>query len=293
MLTDALGLERLLGWQRALQPEPPPPAPEDPEERQGLAGFRERGESARRFLPLMDTFRAHPPKELQPVRRLGHVRTWRLVLDAEQSAAVSAAMRADGALMNPSGWLLGHCVQALHGLAEDRGVPPRGYLVPMAMGLRKKGDLRPDLANRMGSLFVHLTADELADVGAIAKRIRRQTMEQLGGDIPRTISDAMSLSRRLPPGLVGRFMSTAIEGSFASFYYGFTGEVTPRLETFLGHRVDNLLHFPTLPAPPGLAVVFNRFDGRLNACLTWQDGMLTDAELATLKQALGARLGVG
>lgn len=290
VLTDAIGLERLLGWQRQSQPAPPEPVPEPPPGPGGLQELRQRGESAQRFLPLVDQFRAHPPKELQPVRALGGPRCWRLTLTQEQSAAVDAAMRADGAAMNPSGWLLGHCVQVLHGLAEARGVPPPGYLVPVAMGLRRKGDLRPDLANRMGFLFVHLRADELGGVGDIARAARRQTMAQLGGDIPSTMADAMYFARRLPPALVGRAMNTAIRGSFASFYFGYTGEVTPPLTDFLGCPVTNLLHFPTLPAPPGLACIFNRFQGRLNACLSWQDGMLSDSELVALQDGLRARL---
>jgi len=292
VLTDATGLERLLGWQAALQPAPPVRVPPPDPGPGGVQELQDRGLSAQRFLPLVDTFRAHPPKELQPAGPLGEVRTWRLTLDDLQSQAVSAAMRADGAAMNPSGWLLGHCVQLLHGLAEDRGCPPQGYLVPVAMGLRRKGDHRPDLANRMGFLFVHLRADELASVAGMAKRVRRQTMEQLGSDIPSTMADAMYFARRLPPAWVGRAMNTAIKGSFASFYFGYTGEVTPALDTFLGHRVQNLLHFPTLPAPPGLACIFNRFQGRLNACLSWQDGMLSDPELARLQDGLRERLGV-
>jgi len=290
VLSDATGIERLLGWQQALQPAPPVLPEPDPPVGGGLAGLRERAESARRFLPWFDTFEAHPPKELQPVGPLGELRTWRLTLDAEQSRAVDAAMRAAKAAMNPTGWLLGTCLQEIHALAMARGEAPEAYLVPVAMGTRRKGDHRPDLANRLGFLFVHLRAEELTSLPEIARAIRRLSMEQLGDDLPRTLVDALTFARRLPAARVGRFLQTSVHGSFASFYFGYTGAVTPALETFLGHRVTNLLHYPTLPAPPGLVCVFNRFGHRLNACLVLREGILSTEEETTLKARLTERL---
>jgi len=51
----------------------------------------------------------------------------------------------------------------------------------------------------------------------------------------------------------------------------------------MGAAVVNLLHMPLVPLPPGLGLVVNRFGQRMNATLSYVDGLLSSEEVGAVE----------
>ena len=54
----------------------------------------------------------------------------------------------------------------------------------------------------------------------------------------------------------------------------------------MGSRITNVFHMPRTPVPPGIGVFFNSFDSRLNATISWLDGLFADVEMEDLERTL-------
>ena len=85
--------------------------------------------------------------------------------------------------------------------------------------------------------------------------------------------------RIVPLPVLSRLMLRPLNGEFASLGFSAVGKGGYPFRQFMQAEVRNLVHMPLVPVPPGLGFVFNQFGGRLNAVLSYVDGLL-DAESA-------------
>jgi hypothetical protein len=87
-----------------------------------------------------------------------------------------------------------------------------------------------------------------------------------------------------------RLIKRQLRGEICSLFFGDAGPVDPALKTFHGARVDSLTHVPVVTVPPGLGVVFYRFNDQLQFTLVHSGGTLTDHEAADFASRLRDRL---
>ena len=290
LVADALGMEQLLAWMADAGAAPPSPEPAE------LAltdwsELRRQGQNARRVSGFFEELQRGPVQTLRPLGdRTGPDRIASLQLDLEQTAALDAEALRHGATGSATAYLAGVSVLALHQLALARGEALGSYLIPMTLGLRKKGEPGPDMANRFGFVFFQLDPVEIPDLRGLITQVRRQMKQQVREETSEAFTDAMTLSRRLPTAWVSRLTNRSKHGQFASFFIGNTGEGMTLPGKFLEVPVANLLHFARLPAPPGLTFIFNRFAGRQNATIVAPAALWTEAEWEALTQAVRAGL---
>ena len=114
--------------------------------------------------------------------------------------------------------------------------------------------------------------------------------DQVKTRVPGDIREASSLMRILPLPIMGFLMHQPLNGQIASFCFSYLGESAYSSSGFMDKRVLNMFHMPRAPVPPGLGIYFNQFQGKLNAVLSYIDGVLdgdeANAVMAEIKSHL-------
>jgi hypothetical protein len=94
----------------------------------------------------------------------------------------------------------------------------------------------------------------------------------------------------LPLPIFIRVLKHGLKGEICSLFFGDTANVNPKLENFLGVRVDNFTHIAAVTPSPGLGVIFYYFRGELRVSVVHAKTVLTEAEAAEFAAGLRARL---
>jgi hypothetical protein len=82
-----------------------------------------------------------------------------------------------------------------------------------------------------------------------------------------------------------------MKGEVASFSFSYVGETAYTFPDFMGIRVQNLFHMPRVVVPPGLGIFFEQVQGKLNAVLSYAEGLLSDDEADWIVHHLQHALG--
>jgi hypothetical protein len=85
-------------------------------------------------------------------------------------------------------------------------------------------------------------------------------------------------------------MRTYLKGEIASFCFSFLGEAESSITHFMGKEVQRSYHMTRVPLPPGLGVFFQQSKGRLNAYLSYAQGLISEDEADAIADGLKSRL---
>jgi hypothetical protein len=116
--------------------------------------------------------------------------------------------------------------------------------------------------------------------------VRTQMYEQIKNGFPGAMAESSMLMRILPMSVLGRLMRRPLRGEFASFSFASVGQKGYACPEFMEARVTNLFHMPLVPVPPGLGLVVNHFGDRMNAVLSYLDGMFSDEDIQNIRDDL-------
>ena len=100
----------------------------------------------------------------------------------------------------------------------------------------------------------------------------------------------MDYARFAPAPLYAHMARRSFGGELCSFFFAWTDQFLPGLESFLGAPIENGFHAPSVPPSPGSGAILSVRDGRLNLTHVHQTGVLSDAERALLRERLRADL---
>ena len=210
------------------------------------------------------------------------------------SAEETARIRADGAkLCGVLGDAQSHAVAAvmeLHRLHGKIGAATKSYILPMPVGLRAKGHLEPVFSNQVDMLMIQFLPGDLESAGKAVATMKAQAMQGLReGSISygRKLAELFSF---LPLPVFMLVLKHGLKGEICSLFFGDTANVNPKLEEFLGVRVEDFTHVAAVTPSPGLGVIFYYFRGRLRMSVVHAKTVLTEAEAAEFAAALRARL---
>ncbi|OGV52668.1 MAG: hypothetical protein A2X49_16480 [Lentisphaerae bacterium GWF2_52_8] len=110
----------------------------------------------------------------------------------------------------------------------------------------------------------------------------RQFYELVRIDFPRCLEKANLLTRPLPLAAAAKFLGHPFNGSPGTAVFAGIWREYCQLEEFAGCRVENLYHVPRVPPEPGLGLFVNRWRNRMNAVLSYVDGVVEESSLARL-----------
>lgn len=216
-----------------------------------------------------------------------------LRFDRAQTAAIAARSDRMAGYLMETPFFLAAVTSGLHNLFRARAVSGESYLVPVSTDLGPgRGKERELFFNHSSYLFYQVPASLGGDPEALTALFKEQMYDQIKSGFPRDLAEATLLSRIAPLPLMGRLMRLPFGGRLASFVFSHLGDSSFSSKEFMGCRVEDVLHLPRVPAPPGLGVFGCRYDGRLTLTIACLEGLLEQGELDRLEADIRRLLGV-
>ena len=230
--------------------------------------------------PLFTPAPAGPrtPNRSNPQRRIRftEVETARI---AERCAKIASGFRR-------SHFYLAACVQALHGIARQRGNQDGAYLVPVPHDTRRHGAKGPIFSNHLSILFYRIEAQQAAKVSDIVAELGKQMTNQIRDKFPEACMAALNMFKVLPPGFYVKHLGKPTRGKMASLSFSDSGEACPGMTEFCGGKILDVTHLIPCWSSPGVTMLFLQFANRLSILLSWVDDCISPADADALERDL-------
>lgn len=174
-------------------------------------------------------------------------------------------------------------IGGLHRVAERRPLVGDRYVIPVSVVDRTPAEKWEKLLFNHISFIIFRVPVETANSRLdLVPMLRDQLFEQMEKDLPEHIYHASMLTRIVPLELMRCLAKIPMRGKVATSYFACLRESAYEPDSFLGHKVENMIHMPHVPPPPGLGVFVNGYGGRMNLVLSHLDGVLRCGEPAQL-----------
>jgi len=275
MLLDGAGSETFVGllqraWGRWKRDDPMPsalrPAPTSPLDRfvEGTS-WRERLSRSREWARRMNEESDPLPRSLTgPLTATPQNLTWKRRVFANQKAkAIRERARAHAGAMRSMLFYLAVSLRAHHRVHRFRKTPPQTYLVPVPVNMRR-GASKPIFRSHVSFLWFRAPAERIPDFEALMEHLRQRRKSMIRDGMEQLAAVALDAFRGMPTPLYHRMIRRPFGGEIASFFFSFTGDFLPDLDTFLGGRVTDGHHVPSVPVSPGSGLIWNRHRDRVS-----------------------------
>jgi hypothetical protein len=293
MLLDGHGSERFLArvdaCARGERADLPAAEWESPRS-EGSAGAR--GDRARAWQARVEGFAARPPRSPSgPLRRERQVLRYPVyTLDPARTARVQERASARAGFVTPALFHLAAAIRAHHAVFRHRGVDPGSYVVPLPVNLRGRGSESVVFRTRVSMIWFQVFPEQVDDLDALVEELKRQRRAMVKDGMVENGVAAMDFARFAPSRVYTAMARRTFGGELCSFFFAFTGEFLPELDTFLGAPILNGFHAAPVPVSPGSAVISSIRKGRLNVAHVHQAGVFSEDELALFRERLFADL---
>ena len=251
-----------------------------------------RGREAQAWRRYMNGIAARPPRSLAgPLRRVRQALRYDLeTFSPEDTAAIAARARERAGFLTPMLFYLAAAMRAHGAVFRARGVDPGRFVVPLPVNLRPKGQEGAVFRTHVSMLWFHVAAEEAADFDGLLEVLKRQRRDAIKAGLVEGGVAAMDYARFAPAPLYAHMARRSFGGELCSFFFAWTDQFLPGLESFLGAPIENGFHAPSVPPSPGSGAILSVREGRLNLTHVHQTGVLSDAERELLREWLRADL---
>jgi hypothetical protein len=152
----------------------------------------------------------------------------------------------------------------------------RGFGVPAKTVFFNQWSFSPLLAER----------DERRKLADWIDKLKKQVMSNAADKIPQSLRTASMLSRIVPLPIMSLFAKNIFGKTAGTVMFSFVSgsSLTP---AFIETPLLNMYHVPLMPPHPGIGVFFNRFENRINAVISYREGVLSELEIDEFTDSLG------
>lgn len=288
-LMDAPGAEHFLAC--VGNPDLPLPAASDVATR-SQPPTRERLKLAWKYLHHLDELCKVAPKSIG-VRHPSAPATLQSRVDAFDAAA-SARIQANAAqlagLLGEAQFHAAAALIELHQLRERLGCPSPSYALPLPVGLRPKGTIRPLFSNEVSMLMLQLLPTDLGSTADAVKSLKQQLEHAMRHGLLESGRSLGEMFRFLPVPTYMALVKHGLRGEICSLFFGDTANVSPHLKTFYGAPVEDIVHVAAVTPSPGLGVIFYHFRGLLKMTVVHSARAFNDDEANDFAAGLRRRL---
>ncbi len=286
-ILDARGAEAFLDlFQRYYQKEAFPPIAF--EESPHLDRWKEKFKAGRQVNRAFLDFTRNTPRTLPTSLRARECKFKAVHLDAVRAGRFIDAAYAQAGYLMLMPYALARSIELMHRVFEARNISGATYLIPVSIDARLQEAVHRQLFfNQVSFFFFKIEADIVTRFPLLLARIKEQMYEQVKSGLPEALKNASFLLRIAPLPLTNLFLQCMSKKQFASFSFSFVGSAY-NARKFMEADVKNIFHLPRVPNPPGVGIFFNLFNGRMNAALSYFEGLLSDNDVRQIVIGLKA-----
>jgi hypothetical protein len=201
-----------------------------------------------------------------------------LAFTPEETARIDARCQQFNCGFRRSHFYLAASVRALHTVAVQRGNKDGAYLIPVPHDTRKRGANGPIFSNHLSILFYRLEPRLAGRMSDILGELSRQMTDQIRERFPESCMAALEMFKPLPLWYYLYHLGKPSHGKFATFSFSDSGETCAGMKQLWGGDILDVKHLVPAWRPPGLTIIFLRFQNRLTSLISYVDDCLTPAE---------------
>ncbi len=186
-------------------------------------------------------------------------------------------------------YLIGCLMRAL----EETGPALRkdAWCIPYAFNLRQGYAPAPVTGNQVSVLFAQAPHAVVADRNRLFDHLRRQYADTVRRELDQAYLPLMWLGRWLSLERYGQILRRQKSGGErSSAWFSDLGEIRFLCPDFLGAPIAGIRYACFVTAPPSLAVLFSRFNGRLSLAINYLKPDLDQAWIERFQEYLRAEL---
>jgi len=222
------------------------------------------------------------PPDPQPARCGNNYRI--IYFTAEETARIDARCQQFNCGFRRSHFYLAASLRAIHTVAEQRGNKDGAYLIPVPHDTRKRGGNGPIFSNHLSILFYRIEPKFAGRITDILGELSRQMTDQIRDHFPESCMAALDMFKPLPLGYYVHHLGKPTRGKIATFSFSDSGETCGGMKELWGGNIEEVTHLVPAWRPPGLTVIFLRFNNRLSALLSSVDDCLKPAEVDSMER---------
>ena len=182
-------------------------------------------------------------------------------------------------------YMLAVSVQALRKILINRRVYDGYFVIPVSTDMRQPDKLQSDVFFNHISFFIfQVSIGKVGTFSDILDSIKDQMYDQVKSGLLQDIREASHLMRILPLPIMNNIMHVLLRGQVGTFCSSSIGDTMYTDSEFMGEDILNIFHMPRPPVPPGIGIYFNQFRGKLNATLSYINGILKEDEVNAIAE---------
>ncbi|MBS3762111.1 MAG: hypothetical protein KGZ25_02285, partial [Planctomycetes bacterium] len=187
--------------------------------------------------------------------------------------------------------LLAGVVRALDRLARKRGRPEGHYVIPVSVVNRTPQEKWEKLFfNHVSFIIFQIPVDLARERSGLIEFLRDRLYDHMKSGTPDDFYHASMLTRIVPLPLMRMLAKIPMRGQIGTSYFACLKESGYTSSEFMGFEVENLIHTPHVPPPPGIGVFLNQFRGHLNLVLSHLEGIFSPDEATELTEQMRSEL---
>jgi hypothetical protein len=156
--------------------------------------------------------------------------------------------------------------------------------------MRVKGGQGELFGTRISMVWFQVLPDDADDFARLLDALKQQRLAAIKDGYVEAGTAAMDFVRFLPRRAYGAMARRDFKGELCSFFFAYTDEFLPGMQSFLGAPIENAFHAPSVPPSPGSGAIFSLRRGRLNFTHVRQAGVFRPGEREIFESALRADL---
>ena len=204
----------------------------------------------------------------------------------QETTQIVETAKCHGAAFMLSAFYLATTAKAVATILAARGQTEGDILVPVPQDRRKRGASGPVIGNQVTFLFYRIPNAKLLNLKCATTELIDQIKQSMRSHEPSNYLNMMDRLHHVP-GIVYRWlMQRPTQGLMASFFYSDTGDSLNGFTTFLDKSIVSAVHYPPNIFPPGMTVIFTRFQGMLQVTFSYMHELVTDREINALMENL-------
>jgi hypothetical protein len=220
--------------------------------------------------------------------RQGRLKFHTVSFDAETTKSIMMRSMKEAGMTATALYFIGCLMRAL---THTGCLEKEGFCVPYALNVRKRKALFPLVGNQVTFLFAQASMEQVAERSVLFTTLREQYKQAVRDGLDHAMIPLMEAGSWLTLEKFGNIIRTGPKGGErSSFWFSYTGEPEPKLESVGGVPTTAMFQISQVTAPPSLAMLVNQYNGILTFSFSYIDQGIDRQWLNALIVNLSAEL---